>query len=134
METENPPPKDPKPEFDLDKIELDRPEPEEIPEDFILALFDFMEDVCRIESHVWAAEQALSDSRMIDEIRLRDEGIEAKLGRERAYHLMCSIAYTAEEAAKRAHKMWPKVGKYCEEQKIKRVPREEREDLEDEFE
>ena len=54
----------------------DPEEEEEIhPPDFILALIDFMEDVCSIEAHVWAAERALRDARMIDEIRLADDGL-----------------------------------------------------------
>ncbi|HEX2568105.1 MAG TPA: hypothetical protein VH877_01020 [Polyangia bacterium] len=107
------------PEFDLDKLELEPLEPEEIPEDFIIELFKFMEDVCRIEAHVWAAERALHDARMIDETRLANDGLEAKLGRERAYHLMHSIAYRAERAAERAHQMWPKVAEYAEQEHIK---------------
>ena len=59
----------------------DDPEEEEevYPPDFIYALLDFMEDVCRIEAHVWAAEQALRDARVIDERHLADGGLEVTL-------------------------------------------------------
>ena len=44
--------------------DTDDPEDEEeiYPPDFIYALIDFMEDVCRIEAHIWAAERALRDA------------------------------------------------------------------------
>jgi hypothetical protein len=97
----------------------DDPEEEEIyPPDFIYALIDFMEDVCRIEAHVWAAEQALRDARMIDERRLANGGLEATLGRERAYFLLKSVADAAEEAAERAHKLRPELVAYCARQRI----------------
>ncbi|HEX2571590.1 MAG TPA: hypothetical protein VH877_18665 [Polyangia bacterium] len=95
------------------------PEEEEVyPPDFIYALIDFMEDVCRIEAHVWAAEQALRDARVIDERHLADGGLEATLGRERAYFLLDSAADAAEEAAERAHKLRPELVAYCSRQRI----------------
>ncbi|HEX2571750.1 MAG TPA: hypothetical protein VH877_19475 [Polyangia bacterium] len=95
------------------------PEEEEVyPPDFIYALIDFMEDVCRVEAHVWAAEQALRDARVIDERHLADGGLEATLGRERAYFLLESVADAAEEAAERAHKLRPELVAYCSRQRI----------------
>ncbi|HEX2573774.1 MAG TPA: hypothetical protein VH877_29765, partial [Polyangia bacterium] len=99
--------------------EDDDPEEEEVyPPDFILDLIDFMEDVCRVEAHVWAAEQALRDARVIDERHLADGGLEATLGRERAYFLLDSVADAAEEAAERAHKLRPELVAYCSRQRI----------------
>jgi hypothetical protein len=96
----------------------DHEEEEVYPPDFIYALIDFMEDVCRIEAHVWAAEEALRKARTIDEIRLTDGGLEATLGRERAYFLLNSVADAAEEAAERAHKLRPELVAYCSRQRI----------------
>jgi hypothetical protein len=97
----------------------DDPEEEEVyPPDFIIELIDFMEDVCRVEAHVWAAEQALRDARVIDERHLADGGLEATLGRERAYFLLESVADAAEEAAERAHKLRPELVAYCSRQRI----------------
>ena len=104
------PPEAPRPE--------DQEEEEVYPPDFIYALIDFMEDVCRIEAHVWAAEQALRDARVIDERHLADGGLEATLGRERAYFLLESVADAAEEAAERAHKLRPELVAYCSRQRI----------------
>jgi hypothetical protein len=103
-----------------DDPEGEDPEEEEeiYPPDFIYALIDFMEDVCCIEAHVWAAEQALRDARVIDERRLADDGLEATLGRERAYFLLNSVADAAEEAAERAHKLRPELVAYCSRQRI----------------
>jgi hypothetical protein len=100
--------------------DTDDPEDEEeiYPPDFIYALIDFMEDVCRIEAHIWAAERALRDARVIDERRLAEGGLEATLGRERAYFLMESVADAAEEAAERAHKLRPELVAYCSRQRI----------------
>jgi hypothetical protein len=101
-----------------DDPEGDDPEEEVYPPDFIYALIDFIEDVCRIEAHVWAAEQALRDARVIDERHLADGGLEATLGRERAYFLMDSVADAAEEAAERAHKLRPELVAYCARQRV----------------
>jgi hypothetical protein len=100
--------------------DTDDPEDEEeiYPPDFIYALIDFMEDVCRIEAHIWAAERALRDARVIDERRLANDGLEATLGRERAYFLLKSVADAAEEAAERAHKLRPELVAYCSRQRI----------------
>jgi hypothetical protein len=96
----------------------DDAEEEVYPPDFIIELIDFMEDVCRIEAHVWAAEQALRDARVIDERHLADGGLEATLERERAYFLLDSVADAAEEAAERAHKLRPELVAYCSRQRI----------------
>jgi hypothetical protein len=96
----------------------DDAEEEVYPPDFIIELIDFMEDVCRVEAHVWAAEQALRDARVIDERHLADGGLEATLGRERAYFLLENVADAAEEAAERAHKLRPELVAYCSRQRI----------------
>jgi hypothetical protein len=98
----------------------DGPEEEEEvhPPDFIIALCDFMEDVCSIEAHIWAAERALRDARMIDDIRLADDGLEATLGRDRAYFLLNSVADAAEKAAERAHKLRMPLVAYCSRQRV----------------
>jgi hypothetical protein len=93
---------------------LDDEEEEHIPEDLVLALFEFMEDVRRIEAHVWAAEDALQDARVDDDRHLRDDRLESRLGYERAYFLLNSVAHMAEEAAKRTHKVWPDAAAYSE--------------------
>ena len=103
------PPDDPGPDDD---------EEETYPPDFIIELIDFMEDVCRVEAHVWAAEWALRDARVIDERRLANGGLEATLGRDRAYFLLNSVADAAEEAAERAHKLRPELVAYCSRQRI----------------
>jgi hypothetical protein len=103
------PPDDPGPDEDEEEI---------YPPDFIYSLIDFMEDVCRIEAHIWAAERALRDARVIDERRLANDGLEATLGRERAYFLLKSVADAAEEAAERAHKLRPELVAYCSRQRI----------------
>ena len=93
-------------------LDEDEDEEEIYPPDFIYALIDFMEDVCRIEAHIWAAERALRDARVIDERRLANDGLEATLGRERAYFLLKSVADAVEEAAERAHKLRPELVAY----------------------
>ena len=108
----------------------DDEEEERHPPDFILALGDFMEDVCQIEAHVWAAERALRDARMIDDIRLADDGLEATLGRERAYFLLNSVADAAEEAAERAHKLRMPLVAYCARQRIELWRKLDEEDAE----
>ena len=77
-----------------------------------------MDDVCSIEAHVWAAERALRDARMIDDTRLADDGLEATLGRDRAYFLLNSVADAAEKAAERAHKLRMPLVAYCSRQRI----------------
>ena len=99
----------------------DDPEEEEEevhPPDFIIALCDFMDDVCSIEAHIWAAERALRDARMIDDIRLADDGLEATLGSDRAYFLLNSVADAAEKAAERAHKLRMPLVAYCSRQRV----------------
>jgi hypothetical protein len=103
------PPDDPGPDDDEEEI---------YPPDFIYALIDFMEDVCRIEAHIWAAERALRDARVIDERRLANGGLEATLGRERAYFLLKSVTDAAEEAAESAHKLRPPLVAYCTRQRV----------------
>ena len=109
-----------KPHEDPGRDDTDDPEEEEEvhPPDFIIALCDFMDDVCSIEAHVWAAERALRDARMIDDIRLADDGLEATLGRDRAYFLLNSVADAAEKAAERAHKLRMPLVAYCSRQRI----------------
>lgn len=124
METENPPPENAEQsEFDLDKIELDRPD-EEYPEDFICVLYEFMDDICRMEAHIDAANECLHAVRAGFG---NDE--ERELNSKRAYYLLDTIYRTARSAALRAHEVFPKVVAYCEEAKIKRPePREEEEE------
>jgi len=92
---------------------------EHIPEDLVLALFEFMEDVRRIEAHVWAAEDALHDARVTDERHLREDRLESRLQYERAYFLLNSVAHMAEEAARRTHKVWPDAAAYSEREYIR---------------
>jgi hypothetical protein len=93
-------------------------EEEHIPPDLVVELFRFMEDVLRIEAHVWAAEKALHEARGISLHPYRSAK-EAQLLYDRAHFLMATVAPWAEDAAERAHKVWPDAAAYSEREHIR---------------
>jgi hypothetical protein len=93
-------------------------EEEHIPPDLVVELFRFMEDVLRIEAHVWAAEKALHEARLVSLHPYRSAE-EAQLLYERANFLMATVAPWAEDAAERAHRVWPDAAAYSEREHIR---------------